>query len=235
MPDNDTRPSQGKIAALLLIAVVAAGIGLYSYIRESPAAGGALGPVLERLSLTGLMLYLRDSGKPIAIDGALSFDVPPEIALNLKEPAAEVSISMSGENTFTLDRTTGRFWDGTSIGMKNYTGKVTLAKEVSVAGSAKSIRINLASEFASENGIPVQASGVKAGSVVLAGINSANFDLKNITGTIKADDGKNSATYAVTNNMLSVSGFSGDIEFYGNRIILRGTGRMNADLLKQGK
>lgn len=233
MPD-DTRPSQGKIAALLLIAVVAAGIGLYSYAKESPAAGGALGSVLDRLSLTGLMLYLGDSGKPIAIDGALSFDVPPEIALNLKDPASEFSVSLSGENSFTLDRVLWQFQDGTSIGMKNYTGKVTLAKEVSVAGSAKSIRINLASESVSEKGIPVQASGVKSSSVVLAGINSASFDLKNITGTIKADDGKNSATYAVTNNMLSVSGFSGSLEFYGNRIILRGTGRINADLLKQG-
>ena len=59
-----------------------------------------------------------------------------------------------------------------------------------------------------------------------------NIDLRNITGTINADNGRNSAAYAVTNNVLSVSSFSGDLEFYGDRIIIRGKGKINADLLR---
>ena len=233
MADPESRPSEKKIAALLLIAIVTAAIGLYSYSREAPEVNGFLGSIASKISLTGFSLSSDDSEKSLEIESILTFDVAPEIALRMQNAANGITILTSGKNTISIDRNMWEILDGTALDMKNFTGKVTLGPLVSLSGDAYSIRLNLASQSISEKGIPIQASVVSTKSVIFTGVNSISIDLKNITGTIKASDGKNSATYEVKNNILSISGFSGDIEFYGNKIVLRGKGMMNADLLKK--
>jgi len=87
----------------------------------------------------------------------------------------------------------------------------------------------------SEKGLAVQAAALNTKSVILTGVNSVNLDLKISPEQYKQTTAKTPQAYEVKNNILSISGFSGDIEFYGNKIVLRGKGMLNADLIKKGR
>jgi len=59
MADPESRPSEKKIAALLLIAIVTAAIGLYSYSREAPEVNGFLGSIASKDIADRLLAIFR--------------------------------------------------------------------------------------------------------------------------------------------------------------------------------
>lgn len=233
MPDSDSSPSERKIAALLLIAVVAGAIGIYSYGQEHPGAFDSFNSVFRSLSFpTGFALFGGAKSQILAIDAELTFDIPPAVKTEIANPAESVLISFqNANNSFTIDRMSWQYPSKAEIILDNYTGEITLSNPLSISGSAKSVSVNSAMIPYSENGIDVSASSLHIDSLLLKHVDGLDLELKNISGTVNAKDSKNSAVYTVSNNALSISSFTGDIEYYGGKIILRGSGKMDTELL----
>lgn len=233
MSDSDSAPSERKIAALLLIAVVAGAIGIYSYGQEHPETMGAFNSIFKSISLpTGLAIFSGAKPQMISIDAELMFDVPTSTNAEIRNPAESVSVSFQNpNNTFTIDRFSWQYPSKTEIVLKNYTGSFELSNPLSFSGAAKSIEVNSAAIPYSGRDIDVSASSFGFDSVMFKNLENLDIELKNISGIIKAKDPKNSAVYSVSNSQLSVAEFDGDIEYYGGKIILRGSGKMNAELL----
>ncbi len=233
MPDSDSRPSERKIAALLLIAVVAAAIGIYSYGQEHPDALNSISSVFRGMPFpTGFSIFSNSGSQVLSIDAELIFDAPAKAKTEIVNPAETISISFEdSNNTFTIDRLQWKSSEKSEIVMKNYTGSIEFSNPMSLSGSAKSIAVNSAVIPYSDKDISVSASAFKIDSLMLNGLNGVDIELKNITGTVKAKDSRNSAVYSVSNSRLSISDFAGNIEYYGDKIVLLGSGKMDTELL----
>lgn len=230
MPDSDSRPSERKIAALLLIAVVAAAIGIYSYGQEHPDTMNSISSVFRGMSFpTGFSIFSNSGSQVLLIEAELTFDAPAAAKTEFANPIETFSLSFEdSNNTFTIDRLPLQSAEKSEIILKNYTGSIDISNPMSLSGSAKSIQFG---SFHSGKEIGVSASAFKINSAILSGVNGIDVELKNITGTVRAKDNRNSAVYSVSNNQLSISDFKGNIKYYGDKIILSGSGKMDTELL----
>lgn len=232
MSDSDSGPSERKIAALLLIAVVAGAIGIYSYGQEHPGSLDTYSSIFRSISFPiGFAIFGGDKSQTLAIDAELSFDVPPAVDAEIKSPAESITISFANQNNkFTIENTPWQYPSKTDIILKNYTGSIDISNPTAISGTAKSVIVNSATIPYSDKGIKVSASSFTFDSLALNDV-VVDLELKNISGTIKAKNDKNSAVYTVSNSALSISSFSGDITYYGTKIILQGSGIMDTELL----
>lgn len=233
MSDSDSSPSERKIAALLLIAIVAGAIGIYSYGQEHPESVDSFSSVFRSISLpTGLAIFGGEKSEEVVIDAELAFDVPPAVKAEIKSPAESITLSSANpKNIFIIQNTPWQYPSKTDIILKNYTGSIDISNPTTIAGAAKSVTVNSATIPYSDKSISVSASSFAFDSIAFHNLAGLNLELKNISGTIKAKNDKNSAIYTVSNSALSISSFSGDIQYYGTRIILRGSGIMDTELL----
>ena len=232
MSDSDSGPSERKIAALLLIAVVAGVIGIYSYGQEHPGSLDSFGSLFKSISFpTGFAIFGGDKSQILTIDAELTFDVPSTAKAKITSPAESIAISFANpENIFTIEKMPWQSSSKTDIILKNYTGSIDISNPTTIAGSAKSVTINSNTIPYSDKGISVSASSFSFDSILFNKV-AVDLELKNITGTIKAKNDKNSAVYTVSNSVLSVKSFSGNIEYYGNKIKLVGSGKLDTELL----
>ncbi len=232
MSDSDSGPSERKIAALLLIAVVAGVIGIYSYGQEHPGSLDSFNSLFKSISFpTGFAIFGGDKLQTLTIDAEITFDVPPTAKAKINSPAESIAISFANpDNVFTIEKTPWQYPSKTEIILKNYTGEIDIASPTSISGSAKGITVNSATIPYSDKGIGVSASSFSFDSVLFNKV-MVDLELKNISGTIKAKNDKNSAVYTVSNSALSVKSFTGNIEYYGNKIKLIGSGKMDTELL----
>jgi|GEM_PF-1897270 len=233
MSDSDSGPSERKIAALLLIAVVAGAIGVYSYGQEHPGSLDTFSSVFKSISFpTGFAIFGGEKSEELAIDAELTFDIPPAVKTEIKSPAESILLSFANaNNTFTIENTPWQYPSKTDINLKNYTGRFDISNPTTIAGTAKGVTVNSATIPYSDKSISVSASSLAFDSIAFNDLAGLNLELKNISGIIKAKNSKNSAVYTVSNSILSLSSFSGDIQYYGTKIILHGSGKLDTELL----
>ncbi|MBU4246331.1 MAG: hypothetical protein ABIF85_02080 [Nanoarchaeota archaeon] len=233
MSDSDSGHSERKIAALLLIAVVAGAIGIYSYGQEHPESMDSFSSVFKSITLpTGFAIFGSEKSEELVIDAELIFDMPPTAEAEIKSPAESILISFANpNNTFIIENTPWQYPSKTEIILKNYTGKIGISAPTSIKGIAKGVTVNSATIPYSDKSISVSASSFAFDYIAFNNVLGLNLELKNISGTIKAKNSKNSAVYTVSNSILSLSSFSGDITYYGTKLILQGSGKIDTELL----
>ncbi|VVB61343.1 Uncharacterised protein [uncultured archaeon] len=233
MPDSDSTPSERKIAALLLIAVVAGAIGLYSYGQEHPDTISSFNSIFKSISFpTGFSAFSAGRQQTVSIDSELTFETTPATEIKLQNPAEEFSVSFNNpNNTLTIDGTSWQYSSETKAIFENYTGSVILSQPLSLSGSAKGLSVNSAIIPESGKGISVSSPSLASDFAILKGLEGVDLQLKNVSGTINAKDDKNSAVYTISNMALSISSFKGDIEYYGKKIVLKGSGKIDTELL----
>lgn len=226
-----------KVLIFVLVAVVAAAAGVIDYVGEThPNIMGGFSDGISGFfdNPTGFVtgFYKEDPPKTVDFRANLTFSAPVSINFDFKEPLQAASITYTNmDNVFYINGLSVNSVETTLFEARDFNGNIIIARDASLSGKAKQLRVDKSFIGNSEEDIKVVAENISYDSLELTGVPQITITLPKSSGTMMIYNTGDIVTYDIANKEIDFITFTGDMKFSGNTLEISGIGTIKTSTL----
>ena len=113
----------------------------------------------------------------------------------------------------------------------DYAGSVNLGRKLSFSGSAKRVRTD-EQTLSKDKFVKVSGTDIEFSKVFLSKLKGQSMILNNVTGNVEIFMDGDSANIPVNDRTFELSSFDGEVQYYNDRIVIEGAGRLDFGVFK---
>ena len=217
------------VTVALFIAAVAIG---YSVLSEYTLVDEKADSVIQN-PVGYVLKYVGTEQSTVDFRAELAFEKKQNIDFAFNDYVDSFYVDCEGgpENKIIISGLFLRSASDVHIEFVDYVGSVNLGRKLSFSGSAKRVRTD-EQTLSKDKFVKVSGKDIEFSKVFLSKLKGQSMILNNVTGNVEIFMDGDSADIPVNDKTFELSSFDGEIQYYNDRIVIEGAGRLDFGVFK---